>query len=227
MSAIQWTLPSGQTTRNSRSKSDPSRAHRSQRGNHAGPIVGVHGGDERVERLRRPARLEPEEPVEIAVPLDGVRSECSSGTCRCPPRSGPPSAAPGSRAGPPWSAASSSSARWRASRMLLAFCSATDRSSCSSSSSVATTRAPSASAASAVPAHPRANLCERRVAGRRGVVAERREPAIVGRAQLLDRNVLGRFEDAVAHFLRRSRRADRSARRRRRRPADRASCTGG
>ena len=51
--------------------------------------------------------------------------------------------------------------------------------------------------------HARPDLCERRVAGRRGVVAERREPAVVAGAQLPDRDVLGRLEDPVPDLLRR------------------------
>ena len=50
--------------------------------------------------------------------------------------------------------------------------------------------------------HACPDLFERRVAARRRVVAERREPAVIRRAQLFDGNVLGRFEDPVADFLR-------------------------
>ena len=47
------------------------------------------------------------------------------------------------------------------------------------------------------------DLLKRRVAARGRVVAERREPAIVRRAQLLDRNVCGRFQDSVPNLFRR------------------------
>jgi hypothetical protein len=63
-------------------------------------------------------------------------------------------------------------------------------------------RPPSSSDARAVPS-TRARIFANavsRVVGR--VVAERREAAVVGRAQLLDRDVLGRLEDPVADFLR-------------------------
>ena len=53
------------------------------------------------------------------------------------------------------------------------------------------------------PFDARADLRERGLAGRRGVVAEWREPAVVARAELRDRNVFGGLEHAVAHLLRR------------------------
>ena len=46
-----------------------------------------------------------------------------------------------------------------------------------------------------------ANLLERHVPGCRRVVAERRKAAVVGRAQLLDRDIFGRFKDAVSYLL--------------------------
>ena len=51
--------------------------------------------------------------------------------------------------------------------------------------------------------HPRPDLCKRRFAAGRSVVAEWREAAVVRGTQLLDRNVFGRFEDPVANFFRR------------------------
>src|SRR6202011_2272323 len=48
----------------------------------------------------------------------------------------------------------------------------------------------------------RPDLGESSVTARGGVVTERREPAVVGGAQVLDRYVVGRFEYPVAHFFR-------------------------
>ena len=64
-------------------------------------------------------------------------------------------------------------------------------------------RASMAADASFVPSHARADLGEGGVAAGRGVVAERREAAIVGGAELGDRDVPRRLEHAIAHFLRR------------------------
>ena len=47
------------------------------------------------------------------------------------------------------------------------------------------------------PQHPGANLGKGRVSRRGGIVAERREPAVIGRAQLLDRNISGRLQNAM------------------------------
>src|SRR5262249_12474679 len=49
--------------------------------------------------------------------------------------------------------------------------------------------------------HPRPNLREGGIAAGGGVIAERRETAIVGSPELLDRNVLRRFHNTVADFL--------------------------
>src|SRR2546430_3670554 len=49
--------------------------------------------------------------------------------------------------------------------------------------------------------HAGADLCERRVAGSGRVVAERRESAVIGRTQLLERDDLGGFQYAVAHLF--------------------------
>ena len=66
--------------------------------------------------------------------------------------------------------------------------------------------------------HARPDLCERRVAGRGSVVAERREAAIVRRAQLLRPGYTGRLPGPGPGLLPQSRCAGRSVRRRRRRP---------
>ena len=57
--------------------------------------------------------------------------------------------------------------------------------------------------ASAVPCDARADLGKGDFARRRHVIAERREPAVVGGAELRERDVARRFEYAIAHFLRR------------------------
>ena len=88
--------------------------------------------------------------------------------------------------------------------MLCAFCSATERSS-SSSSSVGLGINALPLSALAPPARcrsTRARIFAKAVSRRRGrVVAERREAAVVGRAELLERDVLRRLEHAVAHLL--------------------------
>lgn len=62
-----------------------------------------------------------------------------------------------------------------------------------------------ASAASAVPSIRALILAKSGVATGRSGVAEGAESAVVGGAELLDRNVSRRFQDAVANFLRRFR----------------------
>ena len=49
--------------------------------------------------------------------------------------------------------------------------------------------------------HTGADLGERFLARGRGVVAEGREPAVIGRAELLERNVLRRLQHPVANFF--------------------------
>ena len=58
-------------------------------------------------------------------------------------------------------------------------------------------RPPSTASARAVPSHPGPDLRECRIAARGRVVAEGRESAVVGGAELLHWNELGRFEDPV------------------------------
>src|SRR5688500_3264953 len=99
--------------------------------------------------------------------------------------------------------------------MLLAFCSATDRRSSSSLSAGARVGGSfrcgrRGAVAHAYPAavrprrqrlgghrgalDPRANLGERGRAGGGGIVGERREPAIVGGPELIDRDIACRFK---------------------------------
>ena len=84
----------------------------------------------------------------------------------------------------------------------MAFCRATERSSLSSSVFVRHQRPAICSAASAVPS-TRARIFSNAVSRLvDSVVAERREAAVVGRAELLDRDVFGRFEDSVSDLFR-------------------------
>ena len=218
--------PSGQTTRNSMSKSDPSRAHRSQRaitpGRSSGCTAAMNASSDWVVRSGSSPNSRPRLPSHSTVLVWMFQ------------RNVPVPAAVRAAVSRSWLSrsasfvrSSSSSARWRARRMLLAFCRATERSSCSSSSSRRHYARSERLRRERGAQHARADLRERRVAARRRVVAERRESAIVGRAQLLERNVLGRLEHPVPHFLGASRCAGRSARPRRRRSADPASCAGG
>ena len=84
---------------------------------------------------------------------------------------------------------SASSARWRASTMLRAFCSATARSRSSSSSRSAITRPREFPPRARCPARA-PDLGKGRLPARRRVVAERGEPAVVAGPELLDRDVL-------------------------------------
>ena len=95
----------------------------------------------------------------------------------------------------------SCSARWRASRMLFAFCRATERSSSSSSSRHQ--RPPIMSAASAVPS-TRARIFANAVSRLVDVSSlngENPQSSVVPSCS--DRDVLGRFEDPVPDLLRR------------------------
>src|SRR5712664_1667365 len=85
-------------------------------------------------------------------------------------------------------------------RMLLAFCSATDRRSVSSSS-FAVMAGSQEVRRERRPKHTRLDLGKRRVTARRRVVEERREPAVVRRAEVLERNVLGGFQHTIPHVL--------------------------
>src|SRR5439155_2920514 len=49
--------------------------------------------------------------------------------------------------------------------------------------------------------HAGADLLEGGLTSRRGIVAEGRESAVVGRTELCERDVLGRLEHTVAYFL--------------------------
>src|SRR3989442_241798 len=49
--------------------------------------------------------------------------------------------------------------------------------------------------------HTRPDLCKGSITARRSIITEGRESAVVGRAELIDRYVLGRFDYTVPHFL--------------------------
>src|SRR5688572_26729601 len=95
---------------------------------------------------------------------------------------------------------SSCSARCRAINMLSAFLRATERRRVSSSSSKLSARDHSSRELGTT--HPGLDFRKRGIASRRGVVAERREAAVIRGAKTLDGDVLRSLEHEVTNFFR-------------------------